>query len=188
MELNEMLKEKGIFFKPSIEIRIDNLERIPLTELEHNNKEGIYEQVRQAIKPIVNYNWDNDILRVSNIFGDEFSISIHLCKFKDVPTAWEINVWDYKGSSAIGRWTKKYVNKDDKLDREMIRDMKKRLEEYSYHVQHCSDCGATMPSEKTISKTESHEKEYGGEYFAGRYCKDCWERKWRAIEAKETYE
>ena len=104
----------------------DNLERIPLTELEHNNKEGIYEQVRQAIKPIVNYNWDNDILRVSNIFGDEFSISIHLCKFKDVPSGWEINVWDYKGSSAIGRWTKKYVNKDDKLDREMIRDMKKR--------------------------------------------------------------
>ena len=49
MELNEMLKEKGIFFKPSIEIRIDNLERIPLTELEHNNKEGIYEQVRQAL-------------------------------------------------------------------------------------------------------------------------------------------
>ena len=33
MELTETLKKIGISFKPSIEIRIDNLERIPLTEL-----------------------------------------------------------------------------------------------------------------------------------------------------------
>jgi hypothetical protein len=188
MELTERLKAMEIFFTPSIEIRIDNLERIPLIELMPNNEESIYNQVRKSIKSVLNYTWDNSILRVSNIFGDEFAIYINLGKFKDVPTGWEITIWNYKGNSTIGSWKKKYIGVDDKLTREEIRDMKKRLEEYSYNIQHCSDCGATMPSDKTICKTEKHEKEFGGQYFAGHYCKDCWERKWKAIEAKETYE
>lgn len=41
----------------------------------------------------------------------------------------------------------------------------------------CSDCGK-------IIKTE----EIAGRYFAGRYCKDCWEKTWQVIEAKETYD
>lgn len=40
----------------------------------------------------------------------------------------------------------------------------------------CAECGKVMPLE-----------EIGGNYFAGYYCKHCWETKWRAIEAKETY-
>lgn len=42
---------------------------------------------------------------------------------------------------------------------------------------HCSDCG-TLISESEIA----------GSYFAGKYCKDCWEKTWKAIEAKETYD
>lgn len=41
----------------------------------------------------------------------------------------------------------------------------------------CSDCG------KRIKKSE-----IAGGYFAGRYCTDCWNNKWKAIESKETYE
>lgn len=40
----------------------------------------------------------------------------------------------------------------------------------------CSDCGKWIKSE-----------EVAGRYFAGQYCKECWEGKWRAIEAQETY-
>ena len=188
MELAEILKEKGIHFTPSIELRIDSLEEIPLIELETNNKNGLYEQLRIVIKPIVNYHWDSGILRVSNIYGDEFSIAIYLGKNKGIPVCWEVTIWDYKGNSTVGVWGKKYESDEDKLTREEIRDVKKRLEEYSHHIQHCSDCGSTMPPDKTIIKTDEHQKEYGGQYFTGRFCKDCWERKWKAIEAKETYE
>jgi hypothetical protein len=186
--ITEMLKEKGINFTPSIVIGINNLERIPLIELETNNKDGVYNVVRKAIKPIVNYGWDSGILRVSNIYGDEFSISIFLGKNKGIPSGWNINIWNHMGSSTIGVWNKPYKDNDDKLTREEISDIKKRLEEYSHHIQHCSDCSSTMPTGKDIKKTEEHQKEYGGMYFAGRYCLDCWERKWKAIEAKETYE
>lgn len=41
----------------------------------------------------------------------------------------------------------------------------------------CSDCG------KRIKKSE-----VAGQYFAGRYCHDCWSNTWCKIEAKETYE
>jgi len=186
--LTLLLEEKGIFFTPSVEIRIDRLKDIPLMEFETNNQDGAYNQVRKALKPVANYSWDSPNLRVSNIFGDEFSIHIYLGKNKGVPSGWEITIWDYKGNSTVGVWHKPYTSNDDKLTIDEIVDIKKRLEEYTYHIQHCSDCQSTMPSDKSIRKTENHQKEYGGQYFAGRYCKDCWERKYKAIEAKETYE
>lgn len=42
---------------------------------------------------------------------------------------------------------------------------------------HCSGCGKQIK-----------QKEIAGRYFAGIYCKDCWENKYKDIEAKETYE
>jgi hypothetical protein len=188
MELNEALKAQNLTFKPSISISIRDLEKIPLMEFETNNKGNLYNKVRLAMKEIANYNWDNDILRVTNIYGDEFSIHVYLGKNKGVLSTWEITIWDYKGNSTVGVWQKKYESDKDCLTIEEIRKIKERLEEYSHHIQHCSDCQSTMPSSPDIKKTEHHQKEYGGQYFAGRYCKDCWERKWRAVEARETYE
>lgn len=40
----------------------------------------------------------------------------------------------------------------------------------------CSGCGTTIKRQ-----------DRGGRYFTGIYCKSCWERKWKAIAAKETY-
>ncbi len=187
--LTEELKEKGIFFTPSINIRIDRLVDIPLKEFEINNHDGIYNKVRLALKPVVNYGWDNDILRITNIYGDEFSINIYLGRNKNITSDWEITIWDYRGTKTIGVWYKKYLNDNDKLTYEEIRDIKLRLEEFSRHVLHCSDCQTTMPTDKDIAfNPENHKEQYGGQYFAGHYCTKCWERKWKAIEAKENYE
>lgn len=41
----------------------------------------------------------------------------------------------------------------------------------------CSDCGELIRIE-----------DIAGNYFAGMYCKHCWETKWKAIEARETYD
>lgn len=187
--LTKMLEEKGIYFTPSIEIPLSRLNGISLIELETNNRDGAYNQVRLALKPVANYGWDSPILRVSNIYGDEFSIHVYLGRTKDVPTQWEITIWDYKGTTSIGTWAKPYKSNDDRLSNEEIRAIKERLEEFSHDVLHCSDCKTTMPATRQVKfNSNVHKQEYGGQYFAGHYCRDCWERKWKAIEAKENYE
>ena len=50
-------------------------------------------------------------------------------------------------------------------------------EDYSHEIIRCSDCEVAMSKD-----------EIAGRYFAGVYCSDCWERKWKAIEAAETYD
>lgn len=49
--------------------------------------------------------------------------------------------------------------------------------EYINNIVHCSDCN------KAIKKDE-----IAGRFFAGIYCKDCWEREWKEREADETYD
>lgn len=49
--------------------------------------------------------------------------------------------------------------------------------EYLDGIIHCSDC------DKTIFKNE-----IAGRYFAGVYCDECWNGKWKAIESKENYD
>lgn len=50
-------------------------------------------------------------------------------------------------------------------------------EEYIAGIIHCSDCG------REIKKNE-----IAGRYFAGIYCKECWDREWAEREARETYD
>lgn len=50
-------------------------------------------------------------------------------------------------------------------------------EEYIAGIVHCSDCG------REIKKNE-----IAGRYFAGIYCKECWDREWAEREARETYD
>jgi hypothetical protein len=189
LPITKLLEEKNIGFTPSIEISISRLNDIPLFELDMNNKDGIYNQVRRAIKPIVNYGWDNGILRVSNGFGDEFSFMIRLVKYKGVPSTWEISTWDYTGNKAIGTWHKKYESNDDKLTIDEIKPIKEKMDDFTRNIIHCSDCKTTMPISKHVSfNSDIHKERYGGQYFAGHYCTKCWERKWKAIEAKENYE
>lgn len=42
---------------------------------------------------------------------------------------------------------------------------------------HCADCGKLM----------NYEENRSHRYFAGLYCDECWNGKWKAIEAEETY-
>ncbi len=55
-----------------------------------------------------------------------------------------------------------------------VDEMFRRVEQYTKGIYHCSDCDAEMT-------------EIAGRYFAGIYCEKCWAQKWKAIEAKETY-
>ena len=60
---------------------------------------------------------------------------------------------------------------------EFIKWIEKVTDDYLKGVVKCSDC------KKTIL-----ESEIAGRYFAGIYCEDCWNSKWKKIEEKETYD
>ena len=60
---------------------------------------------------------------------------------------------------------------------EFVEWIEDTTERYCIEKVNCSACG------KEITYNE-----ITGRYFAGVYCKDCWENKYKEIEAKETYE
>lgn len=49
--------------------------------------------------------------------------------------------------------------------------------EYCNNIIHCSDCRKVM-----------QKKDIAGSFFAGIYCKECWERTWKEREARENYD
>ena len=61
--------------------------------------------------------------------------------------------------------------------KEFIEWLDKTLKNYFKGIVKCSDCG------KEIKK-----EDIAGRYFAGMYCKDCWEREWKEKEEHETYD
>lgn len=69
------------------------------------------------------------------------------------------------------------INSKDIPSVEFIKWIEKVTDDYLRGVVKCSDC------KKTIL-----ENEIAGRYFAGIYCEDCWNSKWKKIEEKETYD
>lgn len=60
---------------------------------------------------------------------------------------------------------------------DFVRWLDDRLEKSIKGIYHCSDC-----------KKEMKKNEIAGRYFAGIYCRDCWEREWKEREEQETYD
>ena len=61
-------------------------------------------------------------------------------------------------------------------DHDFIKWVEETVDNFENHIINCCECG------KEIAFSE-----IAGKYFAGVYCKDCWENKWKEIEAKEDY-
>lgn len=85
----------------------------------------------------------------------------------------QLYIWANNGCTSIGH----YDDIKDKSIEELVDIVETDISNYLNGYIKCSDCG------KLIKKAE-----VAGTYFAGSYCKDCWEGKWKAIEAKETYD
>ena len=85
-----------------------------------------------------------------------------------------IAIWDEKGTTSLGEIQ---YDKESTTFNEVYNYLHNIMDEYCKGLIHCSDCEKLIPM-----------KDVAGHYFAGSYCRDCWERKWKEIEAKETYE
>lgn len=146
----------------------------PLIWMETNNRtEGSLISIENKLKEIIGYRYANQHIRWSNIYGDEFTF--YVCKGDD---NWTITVWDYKGSTTICHIFQKIVDDvTDKLSGKNLNLIQGYTEDFSRGIVPCSNC------KKKIKK-----EEIAGRYFAGVYCKECWENKYKAIEARENYD
>ena len=159
---------------PHLEIPQDVIFNKPLWHFDMNNQEGIRKTFKQ-LKDLTGYRFDDMNIEWSNIFGHLFSISVHL---EEHNKTWMISVWDHTGTTSICRMNQEYKDKDtDVLSQKNYQKLQQETEDFVRGYIKCSDC-----------KTKIRKTEIAGSYFAGRYCTDCWEGKWKAIEAKETYE
>lgn len=77
-------------------------------------------------------------------------------------------------SMALGEYP---ININEIPSNDFIEWIEKLTYEYCNNIVHCSDCDK-----------EIKENEIAGRYFAGIYCKGCWERAWKEREARENYE
>ena len=132
-------------------------------------------EASDAVRIAVNYKWTNGNTRFSNIFGTEFSFMLSKHEHISTKETWyDLSVWDTYGSTAI---VSGIVPENINERRDFIKKVLDFSEEYTKGKIHCSDCG------KIVNYRDVQENRY----FAGIYCDDCWNRKWKAIEAEETY-
>lgn len=126
------------------------------------------ERFNQAATGLFGLEADNfaDLL-LSDSFG-------HLYKFgvygKD--NSFKFMLWNDTG--ALHLLT---IQVQNKLSPANLEQIAKVMSNYQRGIINCSDCGK-----------EIYKHEIGGQYFAGRYCKECWERKWKEVASKETYD
>lgn len=161
-----------------LEIQQHIIKDVPLWYLDMNNPDGMVNTFKK-LKEITGYKFDNRHLKWSDIFGDMFAINVYYqMKTKTYGEQWYIHVWDAKGNTTIATITQDVVNKEeDYINNKSFEILQKKTKSYSQGIVDCSDC-----------KKEMKNEEVSGRYFAGIFCKDCWERTWKAIEAKETYD
>jgi hypothetical protein len=137
------------------------------------------EENRKKLKEISGYTFDNSYFRFDNIYGTEFSFHINEKsiwnskerKF-DKLGIFDIGVWDYTGRIHV--FDGKIPNENRN---EFINDLFSVCEKWSKGEKKCDDCGKWI----NYQENKSHR------YFAATYCTECWERKWKAVEAAENY-
>lgn len=156
---------------PHLEIPQQNIMKKPLWYFEGNNKEGVND-LFEKMREMSGYQYGNRHLQWSNIFGHMFAISVY-----SAGDQWTISVWDHTGGTSVCSLSQEIVDKEtDVLSSENYNKLSEETKAFSQGKIRCSDC-----------KQHINQADIAGSYFAGRYCEDCWEGKWKAIEAKETY-
>ena len=85
----------------------------------------------------------------------------------------EFNLW-HETYDSLGEYK---ININEVPDENFIEWLDNKIDNFLRDKINCSDCGNLISNQ-----------EVAGRYFAGQYCKECWERKWKEIEAKEKYD
>ena len=117
---------------------------------------------------ILEYNFGNGMTKI--MYKDTlFTFSVYIDRDNFVDVAF----WDITGTRHIINFAS-----DLSVIEKQVNEIQKYLENYCNGIIECSECHKELQMEKDIA----------GTYYAGVYCKDCWEGKWKAIEARDNYE
>lgn len=128
--------------------------------------------IKKHYKYISKYWQGDDIFRLRNIFGTEFSFLITQDKYME-NDIYALSVWDYRGDTLV------FAGKiPDKNRVSFIRNFEKSVDNYSNGIIKCGECKKDVP----YQQNRSHR------HFAAIYCDECWNTKWKAIAAKEKYD
>jgi len=143
-------------------------------KLKYNINDFIQELnlIKKYYKVKFNYFQDANFFRFSNIYGTEFSFLVTQDKYME-NDIYVLSVWDYTGNTLV------FAGKiPDKNRVSFIRSFEKAIDNYSNGIIKCGEC----------KKDISYQQNRSHRHFAAIYCDNCWNSKWKAIEAKEKYD
>lgn len=128
------------------------------------------EDLRKVTGEAMNYKWANTHYHMWTPYRRHL-VAFAMHNNKD---GISFNVWT-TNSEAIGScYQAKGISQEEWKER--VKEVFGRVRLLDEGKAHCSDCGEIMVL---------HES--GGRYFAGIYCQSCWDREWKAVEARESY-
>jgi hypothetical protein len=150
-------------FKPSIVIGYPQFANLLLGDLSKLYRE--IEEISHLVRRASNYEYDNNIFRISSSYGTEFKVlfSTH-----------SISIWDIHDFSVATELL------PDKLEdrKKVISRIGYKLTKYDQGFIDCSKCGKEI-------ELQLHS---GNRFYGGIYCNSCWENGVRQQEAKENYD
>lgn len=146
---------------------------------QYNNP--IQKEFRNGGKELIKSRWDNKTSQVLQIVsgGSMFAFSVTLNNHKGKSKYWELTFWDVSGNISVFATTTPVIDEEtDIIPKEKLETIVKNLLDYSNGYIRCTRC-----------KKQIKQSEIAGQYFAGKYCDDCWNNGGvKEQEARETYD
>lgn len=170
-----------------------DIKRLPMSWYNNERK-----KIEKLLKKAVDSMWDNSRLMLDHQFHmfnfivtkenfrrkspmHERCMSlgeiwfVHTDKGDEAVNVFSFNLWSLRGAS-LGNETF-LQNIEQPIPSDILKTMINLCELWISGRIHCSDC-------KKVTDADGARKRH---YFAGRYCQSCWNRKWKAVEAAESY-
>lgn len=131
--------------------------------------EALYEDIESTIKKIIPIakRWNYNSEKLPHF--EEYHIGL-------TDLGHELHVWSRDGAISLGSTDEFDWRNNESVIPNMVDWVAELILDNENDIIRCSDCGKKM-----------HKSEIAGHYFAGSYCKDCWEGYWKEKEAKEDY-
>jgi hypothetical protein len=167
---NQYMDEPKTNLIPHFPVPYTLLERL-FREHKPSEVEAILNDFDRHVRDSLGCYYSNSVLQISNLYGDLFAY--HLMVRDKARKEWTLMLWGKH--QALGKW---FLNEEDITNNwQVIREALKATEEFSLGVIPCSECS---------TKIKTHE--VAGRWFAGVYCKECWEGGIKQQEAKQNYD
>lgn len=144
-----------------------------LSEVGSDRTVAMIETWQKELREISGYKWGGSFVRLTATFGMEFKVIFS--QHGGENSGWFCSIWTMNELTIVRLVD---LPKDRSEVNEFITKILYAMDRWAEGYIKCSSCG-TLHEYKVIKSNR---------YFAGTYCQTCWEREFKAIEAKENYD